>query len=383
MAERRRKSKEISAAAKAENFIRKLISEKLSNGEENLPSEWELAGKLGISRSSVHQALEVLVREKLLYKIPGKGTFISHLQGGGRMMEGKKIGVILPNVHIFEQGAEAFWFNFHDIFEGIAAEADVYGSQAQICVCRPDMSEGQTLDWLHSNFIKNSFDAMAVINCSGYERLIAEASKANIPAAGWHLESALHDRVFVDYFPAMHEAVTCLLNSGRERIVFLGRTSTHCGAGDKTRGYLKALEDFGLVPDEEMIVNIDDYAGYTFSAVSSIIRSGREIEAVVASNDIMAMDAICALRENGISVPDEVAVTGSDDMPGVEEFSPPLATLKVPRFQVGGLLFQLVKNRIMEPGTEPTVLTVGAQFILRGSAGKEVMEENFTASTAG
>lgn len=360
-------------AEEVESHIRELLSRSLSQGEQ-IPSERELAQKLGVSRSSVHRALDMLTREKKLYRIPGKGTFISDVKNKGGI-EGGKIALVLPDEHLVEVGSYMYWFNIRDLFAGIMEEATIYGAETHICVCKANLSQEEGAVWLRNHFYNNNFKGFIFGIVSGYEQLIETAFEENIPVVAWDFQVKPYDTVTIDYKPAMYEAVSFLLRSGRKRIMYLGGRA-RWDVENKFDSYCRAIKDFGLAVAKELVIDFERYPHFGFSAVSKAIRSGLKFDAIVSTNDITAVDAIYALKENGIRIPEDVAVIGSDDMPGMDRFNPPLATLRVPRVQVGRHLFQVIKNRILEPGTSTVRVVLNAQFILRDSAGYGVSCED-------
>ena len=365
-----------SAIREVEDYMRDLVSRGVLKEGQQIVSEWELSRQFGISRSSVHQALEILTLEKVLYRIPGKGTFVSSRSSNSNGLKGRKVAFILPDKHLIDVGGGIYWFNSRDLFSGVVEEAGIYGADAHLYTCKPDFSPTEAEEWLQLHIHNNSFAGLIFENFSGYEALIEKSFQRNIPVALWNFRLEPYDTVTVDYRPAMYEAVNFLLKSGRNRIIFLGRTdNNHGGSTDKFDAYCKAIKDMGMPLREELVITIENHPHFGFKAVSRAVRSKLKFDAVVAVNDITAVDAVYALKENGIKIPEDVAVTGSDDMPGMNGFEPPLATLRVPRVQVGRHLLQLIRNRIMEPGTPPVLITLKAQFINRVSAGtKDALE---------
>jgi LacI family transcriptional regulator len=71
--------------------------------------------------------------------------------------------------------------------------------------------------------------------------------------------------------------------------------------------------------------------------------------AMVCANDEMAFGAIRAIQENGLNVPDDIAIVGFDDIYASQNYNPPLTTIKVPRKQWGTIaaqsLLQMLDNQ--------------------------------------
>ena len=83
-----------------------------------------------------------------------------------------------------------------------------------------------------------------------------------------------------------------------------------------------------------MILNGDFRPQSGKLAVNALFSSDVEFDAVVASNDNMAITAIEALKEKK-KVPEEVIVVGYDDIEGAASVNPPLTTIRQPRYEQG------------------------------------------------
>lgn len=89
------------------------------------------------------------------------------------------------------------------------------------------------------------------------------------------------------------------------------------------------------------------------------------LEIVFAVTDIMAIGAMTALRERGISVPTQVAVVGFDDIPSAQDAYPALTTVRVPLESAGERAIELA---LSAPGKKHAVVDVATEVVLRGSS---------------
>jgi LacI family transcriptional regulator len=71
--------------------------------------------------------------------------------------------------------------------------------------------------------------------------------------------------------------------------------------------------------------------------------------AVFASNDLMAIGAICAAAEAGLHVPRDLSIIGFDDIALAAYSNPPLTTIAQPKHQTGELAARMLMQRIAEP----------------------------------
>jgi LacI family transcriptional regulator len=92
-------------------------------------------------------------------------------------------------------------------------------------------------------------------------------------------------------------------------------------------------------------------------------------DAVFVASDTMALGALRALREAGLSVPEDIALVGFDDMPYAATAAPPLTTVRQPIRRVGALASDTLLD-IIDNGLEPVRRTVvPTELVVRASCG--------------
>ena len=106
----------------------------------------------------------------------------------------------------------------------------------------------------------------------------------------------------------------------------------HLTARDRAEGFTDGLADTG-----EVVARIEgDFTrdgGY--AAMTELLSSGVRPEVVFAVNDVMAVGALAAARDAGVSVPSDVRVAGFDDIPTLRDIVPSLTTVRVPLERIG------------------------------------------------
>jgi LacI family transcriptional regulator len=105
------------------------------------------------------------------------------------------------------------------------------------------------------------------------------------------------------------------------------------------------------------------------NVVESLLAAGRKLpRAILCANDQTALGVIHALAQHGIRVPQDVAITGFDDVPVARHLHPPLTTVRQPMQELGAKAFEILYSRISAAGGAPdTVLPV--ELIVRESCG--------------
>lgn len=135
----------------------------------------------------------------------------------------------------------------------------------------------------------------------------------------------------VDNALGIAEIVTHLVKvHGRRRIAFVAGPSVSPESQIRLEAYRKALAAAGITAVPELILE-GNFTGRSASvAVKRLLDSKLPFDAVVAANDEMALGAIHVLREHGLRVPRDVAVTGFDDLRRARLGSPPVTTVAQP-----------------------------------------------------
>jgi DNA-binding LacI/PurR family transcriptional regulator len=145
------------------------------------------------------------------------------------------------------------------------------------------------------------------------------------------------DRVMIDNIAAAREVTAHLLALGRRRIGFVGHERTALTETSRQRltGYQEALEGAGIPADPNLLLATDSVsAADAVAAVGQALDAGLEVDALVCRDDLAAIGTLRALQERGIGVPEDVAVTGWDDIsmsavtfPSLTTVSPDLEAL--------------------------------------------------------
>ena len=121
-------------------------------------------------------------------------------------------------------------------------------------------------------------------------------------------------------------ATAHLARLGRQRIAFFGDTDAP-EIHQRYQGYLRALERFDLAPDPDLVFPAHFEIESAANSMQALLSRGLEFDSVVCSSDLIAIGVIGALRQRGISVPDDVSVVGYDDIQLARYTQPPLTTI--------------------------------------------------------
>jgi LacI family transcriptional regulator, galactose operon repressor len=98
-----------------------------------------------------------------------------------------------------------------------------------------------------------------------------------------------------------------------------------------------------------------------------LLARGQPFTAIVCANDRLAVGAIAALRRHGLRCPDDISVTGYNDMPLADRLSPALTTVRVQHYQGGRESAELIVELMRGPRAEPKHIVLPVEIVIRGS----------------
>lgn len=173
---------------------------------------------------------------------------------------------------------------------------------------------------------------------------------------------------FVDFdnVRAGHDAVRHLLDRGRRRIAVLAGPTVHPAAVDRVNGYRQAMSDAGLY-DENLIVTSDfDIEGGEASMLR-VLEAASDVDAVVATFDLLGIGALRALRSKGLKVPDDVAVVAFDDGEMLQVLEPDLTRLSQNLELMAGEMVRQLLRLITDQQPSRIGITLEAELVISRS----------------
>jgi DNA-binding LacI/PurR family transcriptional regulator len=161
------------------------------------------------------------------------------------------------------------------------------------------------------------------------------------------------DHVVIDNVAAAREATTHLVGLGRRRIAAIGAQRVPAGetARLRLRGYREALAGAGLPYDKELVATTLRYHRLDGAAAMTwLLGTSPPPDAVFCFNDLMALGALRTLAEQGVRVPEEIAVVGFDDIEDGRYSVPTLSTVSPNKQQIARVAVDLLKQQLVRGG---------------------------------
>ncbi|RUS46221.1 LacI family DNA-binding transcriptional regulator [Cohnella sp. AR92] len=283
----------------------------------------------------------------------------------GRSLRAKKaetIAFIFPNTPHFAFSHPYF----SQLLEGISEILVENSFHLMLSVSPSETDEAAAYDKILRN---RRADGIILWPASIRDRNILKIVESGFPVVylgRWH-----HDEIATverEDVGGAYMATEHLIKQGRKRIVHLTGPLDYQVSIDRLEGYKRALQDNQLLFDPGMVIEKDFSMEGGAEAAKELLESGRSFDALFAANDRMAIGAMKALADSGISVPQDAAIVGYDNIEMASMMSPGLTTIDQPMKEIGKLA--ALKLMAMLNGEELQELQtkVPAQLIIRGSS---------------
>ncbi|EHM01853.1 sugar-binding domain protein [Acetobacteraceae bacterium AT-5844] len=169
--------------------------------------------------------------------------------------------------------------------------------------------------------------------------------------------------VIQDERGAAHVATTALLEKGHRSIAFLGRINGSRIGAERCEGYRDALRGAGLAVPSDLAWDAFYRYRAGYSAVQQSLEKNLRYTAILAASDELALGAIAALQDAGLSVPQDVAVIGFGDADWAPYQRPALTTMSEHPAELAAIV-----RDILEGNTRELLYTIKRHLIPRKSS---------------
>lgn len=160
-----------------------------------------------------------------------------------------------------------------------------------------------------------------------------------------------------------------LISLGHRRILFCTRSGRRT-IQRRRDGWHDELPEELRATSADLVAEAEDWTpDAARAAIKSAIEAGIEFTAVLCAADTLAIGAIHALQEAGLSVPDDVSVVGIDGLPQGELVEPALTSVHVPMRSIGEAAVDLIREHFVDAGYIARRLELSCRLIVRSSDG--------------
>jgi LacI family transcriptional regulator len=309
----------------------------------------DIAKMAGVSISTVSRVVNNSkpvneeIRKRVMDAIQQTQYRSDMLGTGGTRRNGSLLGIVIPH-------------NSNTILDdfsvGIRRIAELYGYDLVVGLTDGTVeSELHNLNLLYEMGTQGNLFVGSVLS----DEHVDFIHKSGTPCvlAGQQSQNPSIPSVHLDNVTASYEAVTYLIQKGHRRIGMIRASGESAVGGERYKGYRQALVDSGINPDECPVVESGFTVENGMAAMRTILNSGSQPTAVFCSTDWMAVGAINYLIDNGLRVPEDVAVFGFDNSFMASIVRPMLSSVEYSGTEIGMTatrhLIKLIRGEAVTP----------------------------------
>jgi LacI family transcriptional regulator len=174
--------------------------------------------------------------------------------------------------------------------------------------------------------------------------------------------------VAFDNVSAAITAVHHLVETGRRRIAFIGGRGDERPSVDRLFGYKSELARLSLPYVEEYVYKAQWLHDLAFEAMNEMLELPEPPDAVFCASDIMAVGAMTAIEHAGLSIPEDVAVVGFDDLDVTHLIKPSLTSVKQNQDALVTALMDSMGELLEHPEAPPKAMILPVELIVRESS---------------
>ena len=326
----------ISDIAKQANVSRTLVSRVLNN-------------KPGVSPENRKKILEIIEEN---HYVPNGLAKSLVLQKTGT------IGVVMDDL------CNDFFFQ---LVHGLQDAAEAQDYNILFCSGSRDMAAKlKYVDYLTSGCTDG---IIAYGSCFDDEELFryVAAKSTNSVLIESNLNDCRSDKILLDNFRGAYTATEHLIKQGRKNIVHVTCDMNYDVGLERLNGFVSAMHDYRMPLGPDSILYADHFEDIAYQQMKRRLTHGEQPDACFAGADKPAFGVWRAVREAGLSVPEDLSLIGfDDDIPDSKDILfPALSTMRQPLYEMGKAGVSLLIDRIHHPEGDPVTRTFEAELVLR------------------
>ncbi|AKN31662.1 LacI family transcriptional regulator [Clostridium carboxidivorans P7] len=148
--------------------------------------------------------------------------------------------------------------------------------------------------------------------------------------------------VMINDFDAGKKVTDYLIQRGHKKIAFMGGPSKVFTSIERLKGFKAAIDAAGIEYNKNYITSSDFSQKGGYEAFSSLISKVSDLTAICCANDNIAIGAMSAIREHGLSIPKDISIISIGDIKEARYTTPPLTTLTIPHYEMGQMAVDVI-----------------------------------------
>lgn len=334
----------------------------------------EIARKAGVSRSTVSRVINNQpnvrdsVRNRVLQVVEQTG-YIPNV--AARSLASQRTNVIAL---VIPRSVQNFFTDpyFPRLTQGVAEACNRYNYTLSLFLFHTEDDERKLFPRITRH---GMVDGVIIQATYAAHELFEQLESGGVPyvVAGRPIDYPQSSYVDVDNKSAALIAVRHIIHQDRTRIAHITGPLVSTAGLDRLEGYKQALLERGLLSDSNLIAEGD------FTEISGYYCAQRILphhpDAIFIASDTMAVGALRAIREARLSIPEDIAIVGFDDVPPAVQAVPRLTTIRQPIRRMGIKLVETLLDILDNGTTPPRRILLGTELVVRESCGAMKIRE--------
>ncbi len=331
--------------------------------EKSVSSIKDVAKEAGVSTATVSRVLSNTsyvsdeVRKRVMDAVTRMDYRPNRVARSLRVQKSNIIGLIVADIQ-----------NPFFTLVSRSVQDEAYKNRYNIFLCNTDEQVDKEEEYL--NIMQDEHVAGIIISPTHQdEKTVQRIKSEHFPAVviDREIENGDFDTVVIDNREAGMRLINHIIQTGRKKIAIL------VGSGSTTgrlrfEGYKLALMQNNMLYNDTLVSFVDARESAGYEEAGRIVSSYPDIDAIVATNGLLAAGVYRKLRELGINIPGQVSFACFDDTLWTPMVSPPVTVIKQPTLEMGRSAVDLLLRRIKEGDSFPvSKIMLSSELVVRES----------------
>ena len=333
----------------------------------------DVAKKAGVSTATVSRVLRDFpgvrdkTRKRVLKAVSELNYEINAVARNLRQKKTNSIGIIVGNV----------LSQFYSVIaKSVEDTANKFGYYT--ILCNGDENPEKELNYL--KVLKSNRVDGIILTPTGknpeYVRYLID-SGTKVVLLDRLIEGVDCDAVLVDNANGAYKAVKHLIDQGYRKIGIVDGYLDRTTGAERLKGYLQALKEAGIAKDDSLI-KIGDFKKESGKRLTrELLKQSNRPEAIFTTNIDMSIGTLIAIKEAGLTIPDDIGIVCFDDSDWALILEPSITVIRQPVYQLGstaaGLLIKKIEDEEKELDHKPAGVTLKTELIIRNSTKKQIL----------
>ncbi len=326
----------------------------------------DIANRLGLHPSTVSRALspdsQKMITSEVVRKVAKAAQELGYVPNSmaAALKKGRSamVGILVPDL---------LDPVFPPIIHGAQQELEKAGFTTLVASSYENLAEERVaIQRMRSRLV----DGMMIATAKRQDPLIEECLALGIPLVLMYrtVDNLAVSAVVNDDAYGIQTATEHLISLGHCHIAHIAGPQNTSTGYLRHQAFVNTMQAGNLNSNGDLIAFVEQYSereGYL--KLKELMAMKREFTAIVASSDILALGCLDALAEAGLRCPEDVSLTGYNDVPMVNRISPPLTTLQIQQFEMGELAAKTLVELLNNPALTPREIYLRPKLVVRGS----------------